>query len=48
MNVLEDVVLLFMLINTSSVFEFNMLVAVAIMFNILELIMKIMPNIQTM
>ena len=44
MAVLVDVLLLFMLINTSSIFEFNMLVAVAIMFTILELIMEIMPN----
>ena len=44
MAVLVDVLLLFMLINTSSIFEFNMLLAVAIMFTILELIMEIMPN----
>ena len=44
MAVFVDVWLLFMLINTSSIFEFNMLVAVAIMFTILELIMEIMPN----
>ena len=44
MAVLVDVLLLLMLINTSSIFEINMLVAVAIMLYILELIMKIMPN----
>ena len=44
MAVLVDVLLLFMLINTSSIFEINMLVALAIMPYILELIMKIMPN----
>ena len=47
MAVFVDVCLLFMLINTSSIFEFNMLVAVAIMFTILELILEIMPNIST-
>ena len=47
MAVLVDVLLLFMLINTSSIFEFNMLVVVAIMFTILELIVEIMPNIPT-
>ena len=44
MAVFVDVWLLFMLINTSSIFEFNMLVAAAIMFTILELILEIMPN----
>ena len=44
MAVFVDVWLLFMLINTSSIFEFNMLVAAAIMFIILELILEIMPN----
>ena len=44
MAVSVDVLLLFMLINTSSIFEINMLVALAIMLYILELIMEIMPN----
>ena len=44
MVVFVDVLLLFVLINTSSIFEINMLVALAIMLYILELIMKIMPN----
>ena len=44
MAVLVDVLLLFMLTNTSSIFELNMLVAVEIMFIILELIVEIMPN----
>ena len=47
MAVFVDVLLLFMLINTSSIFEINMLVALAIMLYILELIMEIMPNIPT-
>ena len=47
MAVFVDVLLLFMLINTFSIFEVNMLVALAIILYILELIMKIMPNIPT-
>ena len=39
--------LLFMLINTSSMFVFHMLVAAVVMFNILELIMKLLPNYPT-
>ena len=39
--------LLFMLVNTSSMFEINMLVAIVVMFNILELIMKLLPNYST-
>ena len=35
--------LLFMLVNTSSMFEINMLVAIVVMFNILILIMKLLP-----
>jgi hypothetical protein len=35
------------LINTSSMFEFHMLVATIVMLNILELIVKIMPNYPT-
>ena len=44
MAVFVDVLLLFMLINMSSIFEINMLVALAIMLYILKLIMEIMPN----
>ena len=47
MAVSVDVLLLFMLINTSSIFEINMLVALVIMLYNLELIMEIMPNIPT-
>ena len=47
MAVFADVLLLFMLINTSSMLEIHMLVATAIMFYILELIMEILPNIPT-
>ena len=39
--------LLFMLFSTSSVFVFHMLVADVVMFNILELIMKLLPNFPT-
>ena len=44
MSMHVDVLLLFMLINTSSICEINMLVAVVIMLNILELILEIVPN----
>ena len=39
--------LLFMLVNTSSMFEINMLVAIVVMLNILELIMELLPNYST-
>ena len=39
--------LLFMLISSSSMFEFHMLVAIVVMFNILELIMELLPNFPT-
>ena len=39
--------LLFMLENTSSMFEVNMLVAIVVMFNILKLIMELLPNYST-
>ena len=39
--------LLFMLVNASSMFEINMLVAIVVMLNILELIMKLLPNYST-
>ena len=47
MSMHVDVLVLFMLINTSSICEINMLVAAVIMLNILELIMEIVPNIPT-
>ena len=43
-----DVVLpLFMLLSASSMLEIHMLAAAIVMFNILELIMEIMPNYLT-
>ena len=39
--------LLFMLISTSSLFVFHMLVVVVVMLNILELIMELLPNFPT-
>ena len=39
--------LMFMLVSTSSLFEISMLVAIVVMFNILELIMKLLPNYST-
>jgi hypothetical protein len=36
-----------MLITTSSMFEFHMLVVTVVMLNILELIMEIVPNYPT-
>jgi hypothetical protein len=47
MDVVFFALLLFILINASSMFEFHMLVVVVIMFNILELIMKFLPNYPT-
>ena len=47
MAVLVDVLLLFMLINTSSIFEINMLVALVNMLYIPELIMELLPNYPT-
>ena len=41
------VMLLFMLISSSSMFEFHMLVVIVVMFNILELIMELLPNFPT-
>jgi hypothetical protein len=41
------VLLLFMLINTSGMFKFHMLIAIVAMFNILKLIMKIVFNYPT-
>ena len=47
MDLLAYVLLLFMLISTSSMFVFYMLVAGVVMFNILELIMELLPNYPT-
>jgi hypothetical protein len=47
MNALPFALLLLMLINASSMFEFHMLVVAIIMFYILELIMQIVPNYPT-
>jgi hypothetical protein len=47
MDILLFALLLFMLINASSMFEFHILVVVVAKFNILELIMKIVPNYPT-
>ena len=43
----DVVLLLFMLFSASSMLEIHMLVAVFVMFNILELIMEIMPSYLT-
>ena len=42
-----DMLLLFMFISTSSMFVFHMLVVAVVMFNILELIMELLPNYPT-
>ena len=47
MAVVVYALLLFMLINASSMSEFHMLVAIVVMFNILELIMELLPNFPT-
>ena len=47
MDVVLFALLLFMLITASSMFEFHMLVVTVVMLNILELIMKIVPNYPT-
>ena len=47
MAVVLYALLLFMLINASSMSEFHMLVAIVVMFNILELIMELLPNFPT-
>ena len=39
--------LLSMLVTTYSMFEINMLVAIVVIFNILELIMELLPNYST-
>ena len=47
LNMFSASMLLFMLVNTYSMFEINMLVPLVVMFNILELIMKLLPNYST-
>jgi hypothetical protein len=47
MDVVLFALLLFMLITASSMYEFHMLVLTVVMLNILELIMKILPNYPT-
>ena len=47
MSIAMFALLLFMLISSSSMFEFHMLVAIVVMFNILELILKLLPNFPT-
>lgn len=47
MAVIAYALLLFMLINTSSMLEFHVIVAAVVMFNIMELIVKILPNYPT-
>ena len=47
MDMLACILLLLMLLSTSSMFVFNMLVAAYVMLNILELIMELLPNFPT-
>ena len=47
LNMFSASMLLFMSVNTSSVFEINMLVAIVVMLSILELIMKLLPIYST-
>ena len=47
MSIAMFALLLFMLIISASMFEFHMLVAIVVMFNILELIMELLPNFPT-
>ena len=44
MDMLACILLLLMLLSKSSTFVFNMVVVVYVMLNILELIMKLLPN----
>ena len=44
MDAVSYALLLFMLVNTSSMFEFNLTVAIVVMLNILELIMELLSN----
>jgi hypothetical protein len=48
MDALPFALLLLMLINASSMFEFHMLLVAVIMFYILELIVEIVPNYPTL
>ena len=47
MDVVVLPLLVFMLISTSSMFDLHVIVAVYVMFNILELIMELLPNYST-
>ena len=47
MSIAMFAMLLFMLISSSSLFEFHMLVAFVVMFNIMELILELFPNFPT-
>ena len=47
MSIAMFAMLLFMLISSSSMFEFHMLVAIVVMFNMLELILELLPNFPT-
>ena len=47
MEVVVLALLVFMLISTSSVFDLHVIISVYVIFNILKLIMKIVPNYST-
>ena len=47
MSIAMFAMLMFMLISSSSMFEFHMLVAIVVMFNILDLVMELLPNFPT-
>ena len=46
-DIMSIAMLLFMLISSSSMFELHMLVAIVVMFNMLELILELLPNFPT-
>ena len=48
MDTVVFALLLFMLVNASSMFEFHMLVVDVVMLNILKLIMKLLLNFPTL
>ena len=47
MDMLACILLLLMLLSTSSMFVFNMVIVAYVMLNILELIMELLPNFPT-
>ena len=47
LNMFSASMLLIMLVNTFSMFEINMLVAIVVMLNILKLIIELLPNYST-